>query len=133
MRKRTPFGFHRLFSANPTEKPLKIPVGIPCVFFLGLTKSCCVKTAQHSTAGNFALDFCADDAALLTQGKEDKEKYKQKKRCGAIGVCFLAAQVVESVIGPWVLFIRNICKESETESFYMVLSFCILEGRSPSL
>ena len=63
-------------------------MGIPCVFFLVLTKKRSVKTAKHSTAGNFALDFCADDAALLTQGKEDKEKYEQKDRCGAIGFVF---------------------------------------------
>jgi len=50
-----------------------------------------VKTALHSTACNFALDFCADDAALLTQGKEDKGKYKQKDSCGATGVRFPTA------------------------------------------
>ena len=31
---------------------------------------------MHPTANIFALDFCADDAALLTQGEGDKEKYK---------------------------------------------------------
>jgi len=50
-----------------------------------------VKTAQHPTAGFFALGFCADDAALLAQGKEDKEKYKQKDCCGAVGVRFPSA------------------------------------------
>ena len=33
-----------------------------------------MKTAAHPTARIFALDFCADDAALLTQGKEAKAK-----------------------------------------------------------
>jgi len=61
------------------------------MFFLDLMKSGSVKTARHSTANNFALDFCADDAALLAQGKEDKVKYKQKNRCGAIGIRFSAA------------------------------------------
>jgi hypothetical protein len=51
-----------------------------------LPKSSSAKTAQHPTARSFALDFCADDAALLTQGKEDKEKFKQKNSCGAVGV-----------------------------------------------
>jgi len=61
------------------------------VILLVLTKSCWLKTAQHPTARSFALDFCADDAALLTQGKEDKEKCKQKNCCGAVGVRFLSA------------------------------------------
>jgi hypothetical protein len=56
------------------------------VIFLALTKNSSVKTAQHSTARNFAWDFGADDAALLTQGKEDKQKYKQKNSCGAVVV-----------------------------------------------
>jgi len=55
---------------------LKIPKGIPCVILLVLPKSCSLKTAQHPTARIFALEFCADDAALLVQGKEDKQKYK---------------------------------------------------------
>jgi len=67
-------------------------MGIPCEIFLVLTKNCSPKTAQHLTARIFALDFCADDAALLAQGKEDKEKYKQKDCCEAIGVRFLTAQ-----------------------------------------
>ena len=71
-----PFGFQWLLSANPAEKTLEIPLGIPFVFLLGLPKSRTLKTAQHPTAKVFALDFCADDAALLTQGKKDKEKYK---------------------------------------------------------
>ena len=70
---------------------MKIPMGIPCEIFLVLTKNGSPKTAKHLTARIFALDFCADDAALLTQGKEDKEKYKQKVRSEAIGVRFLAA------------------------------------------
>ena len=61
---------------------MDIPFGI----LLALPKSRSAKTAQHPTASSFALDFCADDAALLAQGKEDKEKYKQKNRCGAVGV-----------------------------------------------
>jgi len=32
------------------------------------------------------LDSCADDEGLLTQAEEDKEKCKQKGRCGAVGV-----------------------------------------------
>ena len=55
-------------------------MGIPCEIFLVLTKSYWLKTAQHPTARSFALDFCADDAALLTQGKEDKQKYKRKTK-----------------------------------------------------
>jgi len=51
-------------------------MGIPCVLFLVLTKSCSLKTAKHPTARIFALDFCADDESLLTQAEEDKEKYK---------------------------------------------------------
>jgi hypothetical protein len=70
---------------------LKIPTGIPCEVFLVLAKSGSFKTAQHPTARIFALDFCADDAALLTQGKENKEKYKQKDCCGAVGVRFPTA------------------------------------------
>jgi len=46
------------------------------VILLVLPKSCSLKTAQHPTARIFALEFCADDAALLVQGKEDKQKYK---------------------------------------------------------
>jgi hypothetical protein len=65
---------------------LKIPKGIPCVILLVLPKSCSLKTAQHPTARIFALEFCADDAALLAQGKEDKQKYKRKDGCGAVGV-----------------------------------------------
>ncbi|MBR7122217.1 MAG: hypothetical protein IKC95_02015 [Oscillospiraceae bacterium] len=65
---------------------MKIPIGIPCVILLGLTKSSTVKTAAHPTARIFALDFCADDESLLTQAEEDKEKYKQKDCCGAVGV-----------------------------------------------
>jgi len=56
--------------------------GILCVILLGLTKSSSAKTAAHPTARIFALDFCADDAALLTQGKEDKEKYKKRTAVG---------------------------------------------------
>ena len=32
------------------------------------------------------MDSCADDEGLLTQAEEDKEKCKQKGRCGAVGV-----------------------------------------------
>ena len=86
-----PVGFGWLFSANTAENPLKIPPGIPCALFLVLTKNSSSKTAQHPTASFFALDFCADDTALLTQGKEDKEKYKRKDYCGAIGIRLPAA------------------------------------------
>jgi len=37
------------------------------------------------------LEFCADDAALLTQGKEDKEKYKRKDCSGAVRIRILTA------------------------------------------
>jgi len=66
-------------------------MGILCEILLVLQKNCSSKTAQHPTARIFALDFCADDADLLTQGKEDKEKYKRKDRSGAIGVQSLTA------------------------------------------
>jgi len=72
VRNRTLIGFQGQLSANTAENPLKIPMGIPCVILLVLTKSRALKTAQHPTARIFALDFSADDAALLTQGKEDK-------------------------------------------------------------
>ena len=55
------------------------------MILLDLTKSSSAKTAAHPTARIFALDFCADDEGLLAQAKEDKEKYKQKDRCGAVG------------------------------------------------
>ena len=76
----------RLLSANSAENPLKIPTGISCVILLDLTKSSSAKTAVHPTARIFALDFCADDEGLLAQAEEEKEKYKQKDRCGAVGV-----------------------------------------------
>ena len=66
-------------------------MGIPFVLFLVLPKSSSVKTAVHPTARIFALDFCADDESLLTQAEEDKEKYKQKDRCGAIAARLLSA------------------------------------------
>jgi hypothetical protein len=66
--------------------PRKYRTDIPFAILVVLTKNCHLKTAQHPTARSFALDFCADDAALLTQGKEDKEKYNQKNCCGAVGV-----------------------------------------------
>jgi len=69
------------------------------VILLVLTKSRWLKTAQHPTARSFALDFCADDAALLMQGKEDKEKYKYKNCCGAVGVRFPSASVKENNYG----------------------------------
>ena len=76
MGNRTPIGFERLFFANTAKNSLKIPTGIPCEIFLVLTKNGSFKTAQHPTVRFFALDFCADDTAWLTQGKENKEKYK---------------------------------------------------------
>ena len=88
---RTPIGFHGLLSVNTAEKPLKIPTGIPCALFLVLPKSSSVKTAAHPTARSIALDFCANDESLLTQAEEDKEKYKQKNCCGAVGVRLSAA------------------------------------------
>ena len=69
----------------------KYRAGIPCVRFLVLPQSDSLKTARHPTARIFALDFCADDEGLLTQAEEDKEKYKRKDRCGAIGVRFPTA------------------------------------------
>ena len=56
------------------------------MIFLALTKNSSVKTAPHPTARSFALDFGADDAALLMQGKKDKQKFKQKNCCGAVVV-----------------------------------------------
>jgi hypothetical protein len=50
-------------------------MGIPFGILLVLSKSCSAKTAKHPSARSFTLDFCADDAALRAQGKEDKEKY----------------------------------------------------------
>jgi len=66
-------------------------MGIPFVIFLVLPKSGSPKTAQHPTARSFALDVCADDEGLLAQAEEDKEKCKQKSRCGAVGVRFPSA------------------------------------------
>ena len=74
--------FSRAAFREYAENPLKIPTGIPFVILLVLPKSSSVKTAAHPTARIFALDFCADDAALLTQGKEDKEKYKKRTAVG---------------------------------------------------
>ena len=58
------------------------------MILLVLSKSYSSKTAQHPTARIFALEFCADDAALRVQGKEDKQKYKRKDGLGAIAVRF---------------------------------------------
>ena len=44
-----------------------------------------MKTALHLTARFFRGIFAADDAALLAQGKEDKEKSTEKGRCEAVG------------------------------------------------
>ena len=46
--------------------------------FLRLGKRRQPKTARHLSANNFRLIFGADDAALLTQGKEDKAKSSEK-------------------------------------------------------
>jgi hypothetical protein len=89
--KRTPIGFQGQLSANTAENPLTIPTGIPYVLFLVLSKSCSLKTVQHPTFWIFALEFCADDESLLTQAEEDKEKYKRKDECGAVGVRFPTA------------------------------------------
>ena len=91
MRNRTPDRFSEAAFREYAENLLKIPTGILCEILLVLSKSCSLKTAQHPTARIFALDFCADDAALLTQGKEDKEKYKRKDRSGAVEVRLLTA------------------------------------------
>ena len=82
MGSRTPIGFQERLSANTAENPLKIPMGIPCVILLVLPQSCSLKTVRHPTAGVFALDFCADDAALLTQDKEDKENTNERTVVG---------------------------------------------------
>jgi len=42
------------------------------------------------------LDFCADDAVLLTQGKEDKEKYKRKDCSGAVRIRILTAYTMNT-------------------------------------
>ena len=88
---RPPIGLHGQLSANTAEKPLPIPMGIPCVLFLVLTKSCSLETAYHPTSWIFDLEFCADDESLLTQAEEDKEKYERKDWCGAVGVRLPAA------------------------------------------
>ncbi|MBR7121889.1 MAG: hypothetical protein IKC95_00300 [Oscillospiraceae bacterium] len=46
-----------------------------------LCENCC---APHSK--DFCFGFFADDESLLTQAEEDKEKYKRKDCCGAVGV-----------------------------------------------
>ena len=74
---RAPIGFHRLFFANPSSDALKIPTGIPCGIFLVLTKNSSVKTASHLSARGFVEIFGAEDAALLTQGKDNKAKRSQ--------------------------------------------------------
>jgi len=46
--------------------------------FLYLEKSRCLKTAKHLSVSNFCSIFGANDAALLTQGKEAKAKSGKK-------------------------------------------------------
>ena len=71
-------GFQGILAVNTAEIHLKIPMGIPFVIFLTLATIFLLKTAKHPTAWSCVLDFGADDAALLAQGKEDKAKCKHK-------------------------------------------------------
>jgi hypothetical protein len=52
--------------------------GIRCVILNALEKFCSVKTAMHRTPGNFRGIFAAADAALLSQGKDNKAKSAEK-------------------------------------------------------
>jgi len=57
---------------------LGIPTGISCGIFLALTKNSSVKNAAHLSARGFVEIFGAANAALLTQGKDNKSKRSQK-------------------------------------------------------
>ena len=56
---------------------------IPCGLFLARTKIRSPETASHSTRSNFRGIFRAKEAALLTQGNDDKGKRAEKYPRGA--------------------------------------------------
>jgi len=58
--------------------PRKLPTGIPFGILLVLPASCSAKTAKHPTSWIFLGILGAEDAALLTQGKDDKQKITRK-------------------------------------------------------
>jgi len=69
-------------------------MGIPSVILLVLTASGSVKTAKHLSARGFVEIFGATDAALLTQGKDNKAKRSQNICWEAVVVrCPLAFEV----------------------------------------
>jgi len=53
-------------------------MGILCGIFLALPTNCSAKTAAHLSARGFVGIFGAANAALLTQGKDNKAKRSQK-------------------------------------------------------
>jgi len=53
-------------------------VGIPFENFLVLPASCSAKTAWHPATWIFLGIWGAEDAALLTQGKDDKHQITRK-------------------------------------------------------
>ena len=75
---RTMIGFRWLLSANTAENPSKISTDILFGILLVLPKSSSAKIALHLSARGFAEVFGAADAALLTQGKDNKAKRSQK-------------------------------------------------------
>ena len=75
---RIPLGFHRYFAVNTAENTLKISTDIPFGVFIVLTTNSSVKTAKHPSTKIFLDILGAEDAALLTQGKDDKSKITRK-------------------------------------------------------
>jgi hypothetical protein len=61
-------------------------VSIRYELLLAWTKIRSVKTASHLSASNFQGIFVATDAALLTQGKDNKAKSTEKGRRQAVRV-----------------------------------------------
>ncbi|MDD6188265.1 MAG: hypothetical protein PUB32_01640, partial [Clostridiales bacterium] len=59
---------------------------ILCARFLAWTKIRSVKTARHIPARNVRGIFVAADAALLTQGKDNKAKSAEQGRRNAVRV-----------------------------------------------
>jgi len=80
----SPLGFVWLLAANTSQNPLKIPAGIPFGILLVLTANSRHKTALHPSARNFFGIFGAEDAALLTQGKDDKAKIIERTAEGLV-------------------------------------------------
>ena len=77
---RAQVGFLGRRSADAAENSLKIQASIPCGIFLASTNRRSAKTASHLCEGFFRGIFGAEDAALLTQGKDDKPKSAEKGR-----------------------------------------------------